>query len=523
MCNTLTGYPESLWAHERRPQGPTAYELAVIGVIMIVGTAVATIPAFLHWFVLPVTLLGILVGGDAVKWLRGRLDLFSPLGLFSVFGVYFFFLAPLLQIALGYRTLYTPAQPEDYRPWLGITAVLNLIGLALFRTCLNWCLRQQSRTPLRSHWSVDPPDFRFLLSGLMCASACAQAYVYFRFGGLSGYVHAFETTKDSFVGWGWLFVVSESFPVLLAMFILTSSQSQRWRGWQSVAALCLTVGLTAIVFGGLRGSRSNTVFQVVWAIGAFHLWIKKVSRPRIALMSAGIICFMYFYGFYKDFGSHAVNIVSSVEAQRVAVSKSHRDFLGMLLGDLGRADVQATLVKRSVDSALDLAWGRTYLGAIELLIPRQFWPERPPTKTKELTEAEYGKGTYREGVFFTSHVVGLAGEAVLNFGIIGIPLVFGVFGLFVGKAEAFYRALGPRDSRLLLMPWVSMFTCMGLSGDSDNHVFNVIKYLAIPMVVVGVGSTRVRQAAKGVGRRATGNLLSGRRLLVRASGHRPWT
>jgi hypothetical protein len=219
---------------------------------------------------------------------------------------------------------------------------------------------------------------------------------------------------------------------------------------------------------------------------------------------------MYLYGFYKDFGSQAVNVASSIGAETVAVSKGHRDFLGMLLGDLGRSDVQAILVKRSVDSALDLAWGRTYLGAVAILIPRELWPDRPPAKTKELTEAEYGKGTYSPGIFVTSHVAGLAGEAVLNVGIIGIPLIFGLFGLLVGKAEAFYRAIGQRDSRLLLMPWVSVLTCMALASDSDNDVFSVIKFLAIPIIVVGVGSTRVRQAATGVGRRAAGNLLVGR-------------
>src|SRR5438552_1320042 len=49
-----------------------------------------------HWFVIPVFACGLIMYHDAVNWLRGMLDPFDPVGLLGVFGVHFFFFAPLL-------------------------------------------------------------------------------------------------------------------------------------------------------------------------------------------------------------------------------------------------------------------------------------------------------------------------------------------------------------------------------------------------------------------------------------------
>ena len=55
-----------------------------------------------HWFVLPVFLCGWLVAEDALRWLSGEVDVLDPVGVLGLFGVHFFFLAPLLHVSWGY-------------------------------------------------------------------------------------------------------------------------------------------------------------------------------------------------------------------------------------------------------------------------------------------------------------------------------------------------------------------------------------------------------------------------------------
>src|SRR5262249_20499992 len=50
---------------------------------------------FHHWFVLPVTACGILIGWDAARWLLGKVDLVDPVGVIGIYGFFFYFLAPL--------------------------------------------------------------------------------------------------------------------------------------------------------------------------------------------------------------------------------------------------------------------------------------------------------------------------------------------------------------------------------------------------------------------------------------------
>src|SRR5690606_36895410 len=73
---------------------------------------------FLHWFIVPVTVCGVIIGVVAIDWLRGRMDLMDPVGWVGLFGVHFFFLAPLLIVLWDYQMLYLPPM-DDWRPWLG--------------------------------------------------------------------------------------------------------------------------------------------------------------------------------------------------------------------------------------------------------------------------------------------------------------------------------------------------------------------------------------------------------------------
>src|SRR5262250_3246815 len=121
-----------------------------------------------HWFVIPVWLGGVLIGRDAVDWLRGRVKLLDPAGVIGLIGLHFFFLAPLLQVAWGASMLYVDP-PPDWRPWLG--------GMAV--------------------------------------SAVLQAWVYASYGGISGYIDAFTESfgvpeaQSAFVNMGWVFALSE--------------------------------------------------------------------------------------------------------------------------------------------------------------------------------------------------------------------------------------------------------------------------------------------------------------------------
>ena len=99
---------------------------------------------------------------------------------------------------------------------------------------------------------------------------------------------------------------------------------------------------------------------------------------------------------------------------------------------MGRCGVQSYLLYHLVQSNdYEYALGRTYVGSISLLIPRSVWPDRPPNKRQEGTEALFGSGSHVPGEFEVTWLYGLAGETMLNFGPLAVPFAFAVLGTFL--------------------------------------------------------------------------------------------
>lgn len=442
-----------------------------------------------HWFLLPISICGIIMGRDAVAWLRGQMDIFDPVGLLGVIGFHFFFIAPLLHV---YWDMWLPdvSAPSDWRDWLGYMGLLNCAGLLFY----NWCrdLMRDKRRP----WIVPriPERRRILLLFplAIAASGLAQVWVYARMGGVSGYMDARMQDPVAFDGMGVVFMLSECAPVLIGFFLILIARWHR-ASMSFVTAAILVVAAAQIFFGGLRGSRSESVQLLFWIVAGFHFLARPVTRRFVCAGTLVLLVFLYLYGFYKNMGQQATVAITGTQQDReYAANKTGRTTRALVLWDLGRSDVQAFILYRLENGNRDYerAWGRTYLGALALLIPRSVFPDRPETKLKEGTEIQSGMGTYIPRVASSSRVYGLAGEGMLNFGPVFVPVLYGLFGLWVGWVRRLTAFLPSGDARLLLLPFVIYVTVNLLAGDSDNTVFGVVKDGAVPALVVFLCSRR---------------------------------
>jgi hypothetical protein len=452
---------------------------------------------FCHWFLIPVGICGAVVGADAIDWIRGKRDLYDPIGFIGVFALHFFFLAPILHVMWN-KYIAELAPPPDWRDWLGAMATLNAIGLIAYRSVREFPVRHHFHS-LKTQWVFDSTKVKSIGFLLLIVTALCQVAVYARFGGVSGYMNARLSDPGTFVGMGWIFMISESFPVLAAFAAIAYAQ-QRRISWRVIAAGLVAVFLLQLIFGGLRGSRSQTVQTIIWVVGCVHLLIRPVPRRFVVAGSSVLLLFMYIYGFYKDGGPEAVSRALSEGAQEreYMAQKTNRTFDNVLLGDLARADIQAyILYALSQDSAafrVDYAWGRTYLGALALLLPHAILPERPETKLKEGTEVQTGPGSYVPRVLYSSRVYGFAGESMLNFGPISVPIAYALFGLVVRRFMALLWRLPAGDSRFVLVPFAAYTLCIGgLGGDSDNLVFGLIKDGFMPALMVTLCSRRIQR------------------------------
>ena len=473
---------------------------------------------FIHWFIIPVYLCGVVAAVDAVDWVRGRVGVVDPGGILGLLGVHFFFLAPLLHVAWDWWLPFV-VHPPEWRPWLGYMAALNLVSLLAYRVVrdgVGWRgdggATAAPRGSARTYWQVSPVRIVPLLAGGMFVSAVLQAWVYARFGGLGGYVAAYQDRMqlESFKGMGAVFMLAEMFPILAAFsFALYARATGKASDWLSIVVVLGMLFVLKIFFGGLRGSRANYIWPMFWAVGIIHLWVRPIPRRLMGIGLGLVVLFMYVYGVYKHYGVEAAGALDGPESISEMASDAKRGMDATILGDLGRSDTQAYVLRELASDEgrgdFTYAWGRTYLGAAVLLVPSSVWPDRPAAKSREGTEILYGKGTWDTRHWVASNAFGLAGETMLNFGPLAVPLAYAGLGWVVGRVRRWMQGLRPFDSRLLLAQFLVSFVIYLLVWDSDVIVFYVITSGVAPAAVVFAGSVVRRvEGAHGADWQAAG-------------------
>jgi hypothetical protein len=453
---------------------------------------------FLHWFVLPTTVCGVVCLSSLLGAMKQEQLFTDPVLLASVLGYHHTYLAPMLLVYWDYRIIALPIQPDDFRPWLGRLACINLVGIGIFIYVFSRVVNRAAGTKFERVWKIDRR--RLVLSGflMVVASVAMQIYVYADFGGISGYVDKYLYDHDAWTNKGALLVIAESAP-LMAVLILGCLRQKRLRlgpvrptSW-SLLIFCGLAFLTLeAVFGGLRGSRSNIVVNCFFAAGIVHQVFRPLSKRVIIFLGIAAVVFSYYYIFFKDFGYEGVTAAVSLEGRESLLRQSGRSTENVLIADFSRSDVQAFIVQELEGGQdVELANGRTYLGALSLLIPRIIWPDRPPTKLRWTTELESGPGSYGT-VFPSTRVYGQLGEAMVNFGYLGVPISFALMGFVLGKVSVLSRELWITDARRMLLPGMVLGSVCLAIQDSDNVLYFIVQYLAIPWTIVWISTTRYR-------------------------------
>jgi hypothetical protein len=464
---------------------------AVLLVLLVAVPLVLLEPRLQHWFVIPVAGCGVLIGVDGVRWLRARTDLLDPVGLVGLYGLHFFFLAPLLHVFWDNWMAYVDP-PPDWRPWLGYMAWLNLVGLICYRGGLEVAgarLRCRSGGPM---WRIELPRFKRAMVLALVLSVGAQVFVYAHFGGVGGFADAFAREKAPFRNMVYVFILSEAFPTIAIFGCAVSLRNRRINryGWL-VFGLLSTVMLSKILFGGLRGSRGMIIIVGFWAAGCLHLYVRPIPRLLVAWGLVFLAVFMYLYGFYKSGGTAGVAMAMKSETRDRLAESYGRGPKTVLLGDFGRADLQAFLLFRQATVRdMPYQWGSTYVAGLTVAHRRPVWQDWPTGKVEAGTDTLYGRGTYNPTRFKSFSQYGLGGEALVNFGPASVPLAFFVFGLVAGLIRTWLYALPVGDARRLLLPQVIVLACLMLMYDIDVLVVLLVTMGAVPAIVVAIGSLR---------------------------------
>ena len=83
----------------------------------------------------------------------------------------------------------------------------------------------------------------------------------------------------------------------------------------------------------------------------------------------------------------------------------------------------------------------------------------------------------------------------MNFGMLGAPLAFAVFGLLVGLLRRYVARIEPGDLRLLFVPYLVWMSFNLLYWDLDNYIAHTVLRAGIPMIAILLLRKRVPRAS----------------------------
>ncbi|MFG1951496.1 hypothetical protein [Micromonospora sp. NPDC048830] len=480
-------------AQERR--SPSDGRLTTALVLSLSLALVVFVPSLRHWLMVPVTLSGILIGVDTVAWFHRRTDVFDPRAYLGLMGFHFFYVAPILQVGLDH---WSPRiyDPPDWPNAIGAMAVLNTLGLALYRVVL----ALPARRGRRRHRPARQLDVRaFWWFGLLAVAVSFAAFgvEVAMFGGLSGFVEVMTGSyeRPELAGLGWFLLITEAFPALLVAMVLVRWRSALARRPGLLILLMTGLAVTQFFVSGLKGSRSSTMWPVLLCLIIIHLLVRRIPRRALFAVVAVLLVYMYGYGLYKSAGPNVLAVANGTRSVEEVSSATGRDLPTLLTGDFGRADVQAVVLDRHLHGEAEPVLGSTYLNAMTLLLPDALLPYHPVSKVEVGSVLLYGP-TILESEHRSSKVYGLAGEAIINFGPVGGLLSFAVLGLVVRAVRRYYlnAVHRPDLAPKLLAPMA--WTLVGIvSADLDNVVFFQLKY-ALPLVAVVLLSRRLDRGSR---------------------------
>jgi hypothetical protein len=431
-------------------------------------------PQFFFWATLCGTLAAVVIFNRS--WLSGvkRNVLSHP---FEVFTYIYFVAVPAVNVIYDdyvNRALFYSDPVEA----LGYLNLLNAAGLLAAAVAARWG-KPSSGTEAREWPRIE--HMQALLAGALVTSLVLGVYNNFIALNLRA---SSDAAIESGIG---LYALIESAPTLLAWLIVVSVWKQGRQPSTGAAVMLLALFLfVAVGMNFSRGSRVTVLLIVILGFQLFQQHVYRLSKLKVlALVLVGALVFNLMT-IYKHSGLEGVSSYLAGEGVATYVDERYTNPVRIIIGDIGRADLQAAILEADREDQLPRAYGRTYVKALTLPLPDALDPlpyDWNKTVVGALAQFEIDPGAVltadNEAGIASSRIYGLVGEALLNFGIVGAIVAFVLLGL-VARWSILY-ANGPGGwERALIAPVVSVLPILVLFYDLDNIIFRLIMILALP-------------------------------------------
>ena len=241
----------------------------------------------------------------------------------------------------------------------------------------------------------------------------------------------------------------------------------------------------------LSDQRGLVIFSVVTYLLAYARFISPVPRRVIAAIVVALVCAVI--------AKTALRLHAESEDVQADAALVAANFIGQNLIENGKT---ASIVK-AVPGRLDFQFGKTYVDAVLVLIPRSLYPD----KTTVNLDTVIGNKVFECDAFGACGVPpGFVAESYLNFGPIGVLVCAALYGLLIGKLDARFRTSSKGSLFDLFFLYSFIYCGMAILGSGMSGVITqVITQSAELAIIWAIAGRRTAARAETARNRANVN------------------
>jgi hypothetical protein len=462
--------------------------------ILMLATGVVLLaivrPEAAGWYLVPSTSLFLIGVAMIIEGWRRRRSVLTPLVVGGLMIAWNLGLSPILVAALDHRPAFAWIG-SPLRDALAPVGAFHLLGVLLGFGIIHLVWRPTAlwgkavATPIIH----EPWQYRrrpFLL--VTAVTAAMMLYVIARVGPAEFFSPMMGAQDVTFMaGLGLPLWLGESVFLVIALWLLLAARKRGMRiGLVGLVTICGMFLVAKLAFGGLHGSRSATIWAMLWLLLLFDSIVRPVRRSEWVAIAVGGFLFTYAYGFYKSLGAEAGAALLDQAVRTGLAEDFNRTGEDVVLGDLSRAAVHGLLWERLITrDAAELGNGRTYLAALTLWLPSGLLADPLPSKSVVGSAIENNLTISSARQVPATRQYGISGEAALNFGVIGFiigPLLYVLAVGILQRRESLSLARGSPQGLLISRLLATLMVSVMLS-DLDNWIVLLVRLSPLLAVV----------------------------------------
>jgi oligosaccharide repeat unit polymerase len=216
-------------------------------------------------------------------------------------------------------------------------------------------------------------------------------------------------------------------------------------------------GISLLITFLSSGSRSSIIYSIAMGLLVWLLRERKIAPTKILIF---VLIALFLIGLLGNFrrstfdGKIDWSTLTNTASNEMAIVTAGLEEVSARSGE---GDAVFPILAR-VPKQVDFIQGSSYLAVLTLPIPRGLWPEKPG-----LIGGQTGETFFRAPAGVPP---GPIGEAYWNFGMIGVPFVFLIFGIFYRWLTAVFARYADQPVAIVLY----IITLFRLSEPSSQAV-----------------------------------------------------